>query len=216
MRDLKIKPGMDAPKAKRKNPAPKDADSILKKHIDRQRAEKEPESCDPVRYATDRVEEDMRRSAALAADKSRRMVKHHREKQWQNSGNVPEGDNESNDLFRSPPSTAARSKAEKSGGSPQRSNAALQERGRQRAIRDAKAAYRRSLTEKRTEGRPTSPPWFISGGEIAAPPKSNQGVSVKAGLSPKSGQPLASFSRTMRTWQVSHTVPPKAIITRRA
>ena len=62
MRDLKIKPSMDAPKVKRKNPAPKDADSILKKHIDRQRAEKEPESRDPVRYATDRVGKDMRPS----------------------------------------------------------------------------------------------------------------------------------------------------------
>lgn len=30
MRDLKIKPGMDTPKAKQKNPAPKDAESILK------------------------------------------------------------------------------------------------------------------------------------------------------------------------------------------
>ena len=31
MRDLKIKPGMDTPKAKLKNPTPKDAESILKK-----------------------------------------------------------------------------------------------------------------------------------------------------------------------------------------
>lgn len=30
MKDLKIKPGMDTPKAKLKNPAPKDANSILK------------------------------------------------------------------------------------------------------------------------------------------------------------------------------------------
>ena len=30
MRDLKIRPGMDTPKAKLKNPAPKDADSLLK------------------------------------------------------------------------------------------------------------------------------------------------------------------------------------------
>ena len=29
MRDLKIRPGMDTPKAKLKNPAPKDADSLL-------------------------------------------------------------------------------------------------------------------------------------------------------------------------------------------
>ena len=107
MRDLKIKPSMDAPKAKRKNSAPKDADSVLKKHMDRQQAEKEPESRDPVRYATDRVEKSMRRSAALATDKSRRMVKRCQETRRQGSESVPEGDNESNDLFRSPPSTAA-------------------------------------------------------------------------------------------------------------
>ena len=35
MRDLKIKPGMDTPKAKLKNSAPKDAESILKKHMDK-------------------------------------------------------------------------------------------------------------------------------------------------------------------------------------
>ena len=56
MRDLKIKPGMDTPKAKLKNPAPKDADSLLKQHMDKRQREKEPESRDPVRYATDRVE----------------------------------------------------------------------------------------------------------------------------------------------------------------
>ena len=54
MRDLKIKPGMDTPKAKLKNPAPKDADSLLKQHMDKRQREKEPESRDPVRYATDR------------------------------------------------------------------------------------------------------------------------------------------------------------------
>ena len=54
MRDLKIKPGMDTPKAKLKNPAPKDADSLLKQHMDKRQREKEPESHDPVRYATDR------------------------------------------------------------------------------------------------------------------------------------------------------------------
>ena len=55
MRDLKTKPGMDTPKAKLKNPAPKDADSLLKQHMDKRQREKEPESRDPVRYATDRV-----------------------------------------------------------------------------------------------------------------------------------------------------------------
>ena len=80
MRDLKIRPGMDTPKAKLKNPAPKDANSILKKHMDKRQREKEPESRDPVRYATDRVEKNMRRGASGAADASRRMIKHYRGK----------------------------------------------------------------------------------------------------------------------------------------
>ena len=50
MKDLKIKPGMDTPKAKLKNPAPKDADSLLKQHMDKRQREKEPESRDPVRH----------------------------------------------------------------------------------------------------------------------------------------------------------------------
>ena len=80
MKDLKIKPGMDTPKAKLKNPAPKDADSILKQHMDERQKEKEPESRDPVRYATDRVEKNMRHGASGAADASRRMIKHYRGK----------------------------------------------------------------------------------------------------------------------------------------
>ena len=40
MRDLKIKPSMDTPKATLKNPAPKDADSILKNHMDMRQQEK--------------------------------------------------------------------------------------------------------------------------------------------------------------------------------
>ena len=79
MRDLKIRPGMDTPKAKLKNPTPKDADSLLKKHMDKRQREKEPESRDPVRYATDRVEKNMRRGASGAADTSRRMIKHYQE-----------------------------------------------------------------------------------------------------------------------------------------
>ena len=219
MRDLKIKPGMDTPKAKRKNPVPKDADSILKKHMDRQQAEKEPESRNPVRYATNRVEKNMRRGAMLAADKSRCMMKHRREKQWRDGGNVPEGDNESNHLFRSPSSITAQSEGGKPVVSSLRAkgtNAAPQERGRQKAMRDAKAAYRRNLAEKRTAGRHIAPPPFNRGGAMATPQKGNQGASVMSSHAPKSGRPLASFSRTTRTWQVSHTVPPGAIITRRA
>ena len=40
MRDLKIRPGMDTPKAKLKNPAPKDADSLLKQHMDKRQRER--------------------------------------------------------------------------------------------------------------------------------------------------------------------------------
>ena len=83
MRDLKIKPGMDTPKAKLKNPAPKDADSLLKQHMDERQKEKEPESRDPVRYATDRVEKNMRHGASGAADASRRMIKRYQEQKRQ-------------------------------------------------------------------------------------------------------------------------------------
>ena len=90
MRDLKIRPGMDTPKAKLKNPAPKDAESILKKHMDKRQKEKEPESRDPVRYATDRVEKTMRRGAAGAADASRRMIKHYQEQKRQGKNSASE------------------------------------------------------------------------------------------------------------------------------
>ena len=90
MRDLKIKPGMDTPKAKLKNPAPKDADSLLKQHMDKRQREKEPESHDPVRYATDRVEKNMRRGAAGAADTSRRMIKHYQEQKRQGKNSASE------------------------------------------------------------------------------------------------------------------------------
>lgn len=76
MRDIKMKPAMDTPKARRKAPAPRDAGAILQQHMDKRQKEKEPRSRDPVRYATDRAEQTMRRSAALAPEKSRRMVKH--------------------------------------------------------------------------------------------------------------------------------------------
>ena len=90
MRDLKIKPGMDTPKAKLKNPAPKDADSLLKQHMDKRQREKEPEGHDPVRYATDRVEKNMRRGAAGAADASRRMIKHYQEQKRQGKSSASE------------------------------------------------------------------------------------------------------------------------------
>lgn len=90
MRDLKIRPGMDTPKAKLKNPAPKDADSLLKQHMDKRQREKEPESRDPVRYATDRVEKNMRRGASGAADTSRRMIKRYQEQKRQGKNSALE------------------------------------------------------------------------------------------------------------------------------
>ena len=90
MRDLKIRPGMDTPKAKLKNSAPKDADSLLKQHMDKRQREKEPESRDPVRYATDRVEKNMRRGAAGAADASQRMTKHYQEQKRQGRNSASE------------------------------------------------------------------------------------------------------------------------------
>lgn len=89
MRDLKIRPGMDTPKAKLKNSAPKDADSLLKQHMDKRQREKEPESRDPVRYATDRVEKNMRRGASGAADASRRMIKRYQEQKRQGTRIIP-------------------------------------------------------------------------------------------------------------------------------
>ena len=173
MRDLKIKPSMDTPKAKLKNPAPKDAESILKKHMDKRQKEKEPESRDPVRYATDRVEKTMRRGAELAADSSRRMIKRHREKQKMSreqndlqNGNIVQAAPLSEDApisgftdtplryedFAAP--TSARNDVGITKDFPQYSNraekplAAPHERGRQKAVENAKAAYRRNLAEK--------------------------------------------------------------------
>ena len=178
MRDLKIKPGMDTPKAKLKNPAPKDADSLLKQHMDKRQREKEPESRDPVRYATDRVEKNMRRGASGAADASRRMIKHYRGKLRQGKDNAAReyrvadmgigaesgSTNAPTEYDFSPAQNTARNEVGKQTFSPQNPNAAKnasaapQERGRQKAIQDAKAAYRRNLAEKRTAERHIVPP----------------------------------------------------------
>ena len=241
MRDLKIRPGMDTPKAKLKNPAPKDAESILKKHMDKRQKEKEPESRDPVRYATDRVEKTMRRGAALAADSSRRMIKRHREKQKlsgeQNdlqNGNIVQTAPFSEDApisgftdtplryedFAAP--TSARNDVGITKDFPQYSNrtekplAAPQERGRQKAIQDAKAAYRRNLAEKRTAERHIVPPPSDRGGTMTTPQKGNSGVSAKGSPAPKSGQAMTKATRAMRVRPTDHATPNNAIITRRA
>ena len=236
MRDLKIKPGMDTPKAKLKNPAPKDADSILKQHMDKRQREKEPESRDPVRYATDRVEKNMRRGASWAADASRRMIKHYRGKLRQSKENVVGGHSAADmaigsesvfidtpmEYAFSPVETAARNEVGNRTISPQNrggtksANAAPQERGRQKVIQDAKAAYRRNLAEKRTAERHIVPPPSDRGGTTAPPHKSNQGASVKGGPAPKSGQVMTKATRTMRVRPTDHAAPNNAIITHRA
>lgn len=236
MRDLKIKPSMDTPKAKLKNPAPKDADSILKKHMDKRQQEKEPESRDPVRYATDRVEKNMRHGASGAADASRRMIKHYRGKLRQGKENAAReyrvadmgigaesgSANAPTEYDFSPAQTTARNEVGKQTFSPQNPNAAKnasaapQERGRQKAIQDAKAAYRRNLAEKRTAERHIVPPPSDRGVTTAPPYKSNQGASVKGGPAPKSGQAMTKATRTMRVRPTDHAAPNNAIITHRA
>ena len=239
MRDLKIKPSMDTPKAKLKNPAPKDAESILKKHMDKRQKEKEPESRDPVRYATDRVEKTMRRGAAGAADASRRMIKHYRGKLRQGKENAirthstaetPDRAIGSESVFIdtpmeyafSPVQTAARNEvgnrtiSPQNCGGPKSANAAPQERGRQKVIQDAKAAYRRNLAEKRTTESPFTSPRSDRGDTTAPLHKSNQGASLKGGPAPKSGQAMTTATRTMRVRPTDHAAPNNAIITHRA
>ena len=234
MRDLKIKPGMDTPKAKLKNPAPKDADSLLKQHMDKRQREKEPESRDPVRYATDRVEKTMRRGAAGAADASRRMIKHYQEQKRQGRNSASESRTAAETLEtmdgvtpteRGLPDTlqshAARNEVGNQTVPPQNrggtksANAAPRERGRQKVIQDAKAAYRRNLAEKRTAERHIVPPPSDRGGTTVPPHKSNQGASVKGASAPKSGQPSPKDPRTMRIRRTSHTASSDTIITRR-
>lgn len=239
MRDLKIRPSMDTPKAKLKNPTPKDAESILKKHMDNRQREKEPESRDPVRYATDRVEKTMRRGAAGAADASRRMIKHYRGKLRQGKENAIRTHSTaeptdmgigSENVFIdtpmeyafSPVQTAARNEvgnrtiSPQNCGGPKSADAAPQERGRQKAAQDAKAAYRRNLAEKRTAERHIVHPPSDRGGTTTLPHKSNQGASLKGGPAPKNGQAMTKATRTIRVRPTVHAAPNNAIVMRRA
>ena len=235
MRDLKIKPGMDTPKAKLKNSTPKDAESILKKHMDKRQQEKEPDSRDPVRYATDRVEKNMRRGAAGAADASRRMIKRYQEQKRQGRNSASESRTAAETLETMDSVTpterglsdtlqshAARDEvgnqtiSPQSRGGTKSANAAPQERGRQKAIQDAKAAYRRNLAEKRTTESPFAPPRSNRGGTMTTPQKGNSGVSAKGSPGPKSGQAMTKATRTMRVRPTDHAAPNNAIITHRA
>lgn len=234
MRDLKIRPGMDTPKAKQKNPTPKDAESILKKHMDKRQKEKEPESRDPVRYATDRVEKNMRRGAAGAADASRRMIKRYQEQNRQGKNGALESRTAAETLETMDSVTpaerglsdtlqshAARNEVGNQTVPPQNrggtksANAAPQERGRQKAAQDAKAAYGRNLAEKRTAERHIVPPPSDRGGTMTTPQKGNSGVSAKGSPAPKSRQTMTKAARTMHVRPTDHAAPNNAIITRR-
>ena len=234
MRDLKIKPGMDTPKAKLKNPAPKDADSLLKQHMDKRQREKEPESRDPVRYATDRVEKNMRRGAAGAADASRRMIKRYQEQKRQGRNSASESRTAAETLETMDSVTpterglsdtlqshAARDEvgnqaiSPQSRGGPKSANAAPQERGRQKAIQDAKATCGRNLAEKRTAERHIVPPPSDRGGTMTTPQKGNSGASAKGSPAPKSRQAMTKAARTMRVRPTDHAAPNNAIITHR-
>lgn len=235
MKDLKIKPGMDTPKAKLKSHAPKDADSLLKQHIDKRQREKEPESHDPVRYATDRVEKTMRRGASGAADASRRMIKRYQEQKRQGKNSASESRTAAEiletmdrvtpaerSLSDTPQSHAARDEVGNQAISPQSrggtksANAAPQERGRQKAVQDAKAAYRRNLAEKRTAERHIVPPPSDRGGTMTTPQKGNSGVSAKGNPAPKSRQAMTKATCTMHVRPTDHAAPNNAIITHRA
>ena len=226
---------MDTPKAKLKNPAPKDADSILKKHMDKRQQEKEPESRDPVRYATDRVEKTMRRSAAGAANASRRMIKRYQEQKRQGRNSASESRTAAETLETMDSVTpterglsdtlqshAARDEvgnqtiSPQSRGGSKSANAAPQERGRQKAIQDVKATCGRNLAEKRTAERHIVPPPSDRGGTMTTPQKGNSGASAKGSPAPKSGQAMTKATRTMRVRPTDHAAPNNAIITHRA
>ena len=237
MRDLKIRPGMDTPKAKQKNPTPKDAESILKKHMDKRQKEKEPESRDPVRYATDRVEKNMRRGAAGAADASRRMIKRYQEQKRQGKNGAAETLETMDGVTATegglpytpvgysdvPPSHTAQKEAGQPPFSPQTrkgtksAKAAPQERGRQKAAQDAKAAYRRNLAEKRTTESPFTPPRSDRGGMTPPPRTSIPGTAAKNGSMPKRRQSaFKAVRRTAHSPSTAESAQPMQSLAQRA
>ena len=87
MPEIKTKPGMNAPKVRQSNAAPKEAAGILRQQYAEKQAERQPGAKSPVQYATDKVESDGRRGAALAADGTRRAVR--KAKQRRERGEKP-------------------------------------------------------------------------------------------------------------------------------
>ena len=181
----------------------------------------------------------MRRGASGAADASRRMIKHYRGKLRQGKENAirthsaaetPDRAIGSENVFIdtpmeyafSPVQTAARNEVGNRTVFPQNCEgtknvkAAPQERGRQKAAQDAKAAYRRNLAEKKTAERHIVPPPSDRGGTMTTPQKGNSGASAKGSPAPKSGQAMTKATRTMRVRPTDHAAPNNAIITHRA
>ena len=75
MPEIKRKPGMNAPKVRQTNAAPKEAAGILRQQYTEKQAERQPGAKSLVQYATDKVETDDRRGVVLAADGTRRAVR---------------------------------------------------------------------------------------------------------------------------------------------
>ena len=200
MRDIKIKPDMDKPKALTKNFTPKDAASLQQKKLEQQKTYKEPESRDGVRYATDKTEHGMRDSALTAADASRRMVKQyrsdhkeradakHREVEQTAPTDIPSGNATTAKSVPVPnadePPVASPQSVHQA---PRSTKAAQQERGRQKAIRDAKerTALRRDLAGNKTADN-RFPRKVVSSERKAAVTQKNAG-SIRKTNAPKGG-----------------------------
>ena len=96
MPEIKSKPGMNAPKVRQTDAAPKEAAGILRQQYAEKQAERQPEAKGPVQYATDKVETDGRRGAVLAADGTRRaaqQVKPRRERREKAESTEPKKEN---------------------------------------------------------------------------------------------------------------------------
>ena len=96
MPEIKSKPGMNAPKVRQTDAAPKEAAGILRQQYAEKPAERQPEAKGPVQYATDKVETDGRRGAVLAADGTRRaaqQVKPRRERREKAESTEPKKEN---------------------------------------------------------------------------------------------------------------------------
>ena len=96
-------------------------------------------------------------------------------------------------------------------------DAAPQERGRQKAIQDAKAAYRRNLAEKRITESPFTPLRSDRGGMTPPPRTSIPGTTAKNGSMPKHRQSaFKAVRRTAHTPSNAESAQPMQSIAQRA